>query len=194
MERKALSSVVGNILIIMFIVIAAGIFLSVYLRSVRNVADRDLPLCVGIDLKMLWCVGFLNGYTLPSGYTLSGNGLYFVVERFPGGGEIRDLRFRIIDNEGKSRSERPVNFTIPGVKITTEYRKLVEHSTIEAVLLPYSLTPQGDGIPCEVSVSAVVGESNTICAPAREPIKCLFFDPGVPGVSQPQVVQMPLCS
>lgn len=197
MIRRGVGGVVGPILIVMIVVIAAGIFLSVYLRSVRDVANRDLPLCVGIDLKMIKCVGFLNGYPLPNGQLISGNGIYFIVERAQGGGEIRDLRFKITDSEGKSRVERPINVSVAGIRINTAYQQFVEHSTKEAALLPYSLTPQGGGIPCEVAVSAVVGDSNTICAPTSEPIECLLFDSGSPNAvppTPPQLIPMPSCS
>ena len=177
-KRKALSTIVGNVLVIMLVIIAAGIFLSVYLRSVRDIADRDLPLCTGIDLKMKWCVGFLSGYTLPNGQLLQGNGIYFLVERLPGGGEIRDLRFKMTDPEKRSRSERPVNVSTAGVSITTAYQQFVEYSAVEAALLPYNLYQSG--IPCEVTVSAVVGDSNTICAATQEPIKCLLYPNLIP--------------
>lgn len=195
MKRKALSTVVGNVLIIILIVIAAGIFLSVYLRNVRDIANRDLPLCAGIDLKMIWCVGFVNGYILPNGQPLDGNGIYFVVERLPGGGEIRDLRFKITDPEGNSKVERPVNVTTAGLRIATEYWKLVEHSTAEAALRPYNIYQSG--IPCEVSVTAVVGKSNTICPITSEPIECLLYVPGNPTAVPPvpsRLDPMPSCS
>ncbi len=191
MEKKAVGTIVGNVLIILLIVVAVGIFLSVFLGNVRDVASTDLPLCAGIDLKMVWCVGFLGGYTLPTVSAIQGNGIYFVVERLAGGGEIRDLRFKIIDGAGNSKVERPVNFTTPGFSITTDYRKLVEHSTIEAVLLPYNLSQSG--VPCEVAVSAVVGNSNTVCAPTSEPIKCQLYYSGTSNVP-PQLVPMPNCS
>ncbi len=189
-EKKAIGSIVGNVLIIVLIVVAVGIFLGVYLRNIRNVANTDLPLCVGIDLKMVWCIGFVNGYPLPTGQSITGSGIYFVVERGSGGGEIRDLRFKIIDDVGNSKIERPVNFTTVGFSITTQYKKLVEHSTIEAALLPYDIFQSG--IPCEVMVSAVVGDSNAICAPTSEPIKCQLYSPET-NTAQAQIVPMPNC-
>lgn len=191
MGRKAISAIVGNVLIIVLVVVAVGIFLSIILRNIRNTTDTDLHLCPGIDLKLIWCVGFLNGFTLPTGQPIEGSGIYFVVERGPGGKEIRDLRFNIIDNEGNNKVERPVNFTTAGFSITTQYNKLVEHSTIEAALLPYDVSQSG--IPCKVAVSAVVGDSNTICAPTSEPINCQLYSSGTSTVP-PQLVPMPYCS
>ena len=193
MIKKGVSSVVGPILIVMVVVISAGIFLSVYLRSVRDVVNRDLPLCAGIDLAPTWCIAFPANTPFPNGGYLDENGLYFAVERFPGGGEIRDLRFRITDSEGKSHVERPVNVTVPGYRILTDYSVLVEHSTIEAAAKPIDYSP---ATPCEVTVGAVVGDSNTICTPTSEPIECLLYIPGnltaVPPVPA-RLDPMPFC-
>ena len=190
-KRKALSTIVGNVLIIILAVIGAGIFLSVYLRNVRDIADRDLPLCVGIDLEMLWCIAFPANTQLPNGGYLDQAGLYLVVERLPGGEEIRDLRFKITDSDGKTHVERPVNVTVPGYKILADYRSFVEHSTKEAAVKPLDYSPN---VPCEIAVSAVVGKSNTICAPTQEPIKCLFYIPGNSNAVPPTPTQIvPLC-
>ncbi len=187
--NRGVSSVVAPILIVVIVVVGAGIFLSVYLRSVRDIASRDLPLCTGIDLKVNLCLGFLAGVELPQGGTLDQNGIYFVVERLPGGGdEIRDLRFKITDSEGNFHSERPFNVSRTG--INTVYVRFAEHSTIEAATKPINY------YPCNVTVSAVVGKSNTVCTPTREVISCSLYDSGNPSAippTAPQVIPIPNC-
>ena len=182
--RRGISSVVATVLIVVIVVIGAAIFLSVYLRSVRDITNRDLPLCAGIDLKLTKCIIFPAGGHIPVNtatgyYILPSHSIYFLVERLPGGEVIRDLRFKIIDTDGKSHSERPVNVTIPGYHIFTEYWLLAEYSTIEAVTF-VDLANYSPAIPDYATVSAVVGNSETVCAPTNEPIKCYLYTPPTP--------------
>ena len=172
-KRKALSTIVGNVLVIMLVIIAAGIFLSVYLRSVRDIADRDLPLCTGIDLRLVSCYLFPPETTF-QGAELITYGLYFIVERGPGDGEIRDLRFKVIDINGAEHIERPINIT--GTGINTNYKFFAEHSTVEAAVVPivYLSGVSANDLPDFAAVSVVVGDSNTVCSPTSEPIKCLL--------------------
>ena len=163
---------VGVILIAALAVIGAAIFIGAYLRNMKDTTSNDAALCAGIDIWVKTCYYYPASTVLPGGQQQLGvNGIYFLVERGAGDGAIKDLRFSVTDlNSGETHSERPVNFTGATYHITTEYFKLVEHSTIEAVVIPITYLPN------EVRVSPVVGDSNTVCTPADRPLKCILIN------------------
>ena len=176
--KRGLGSVVGVVLIILISVIAVSIFTAVYLKSVKKSTSDDSALCLGIDLQLKECILFNSTVTtyivnpyIPSN-PITGSALLLNVERFPGGeeNEIKDLRFIVKDMLGNEHVYEPVDIFIPAPinwGANTNYSQFVEYDSTDAVIrdLGYDEVKS-------VSVSAVVGSSQTVCFPTRESIRC----------------------
>lgn len=163
------------ILIILLSIVAISVFLSVTLRTIRNATAEERAKCIGLDFKVTSCFFFPAGFQMPnSNYVVPNNGIYGVVERGYGGGDIVDLRFVVKDDTGAEHIELPVNLTAPGIKIYTDYRGFPEHATAEIVLTPLSYTP------VEMTVAPVVGKSRTICEPIYPKGSCVVVPPITP--------------
>ncbi len=172
--RRGMSTV-GVVLIILLTIVAAGIFLSTTLKSIRESTAQEKAKCLGIDLKNTQCVIFPTGYTLPnSNYALPVDGIYAIVERAYGGGEIRDLRFDLTYSSGRNEILKPVNISGAGYKIETGYNNFLEHSSKEVALMPVTYNPPSE-VPYSLRVSAVVGKRDTICEPTSEPLPCSVY-------------------
>jgi hypothetical protein len=172
MNNRGLGTVVASILIILISVIAASIFLGFYLKSINKSTSNDYSSCFGIDLKLKNCFIItpqMVNPILPSGVPpLTGPALLMNVERFPGGGNIGDLRFTVTDENGNDHLEIPVEVDIPAFnfEVDRNYSKLVEYGSMNALVRDLGYAP------ASVAVSAVVGKSEAICAATREPVKC----------------------
>ena len=167
MKKKGIGSVVSYILIALITIVAITIFLGVYLRSVDKNTSGDTSSCFGIDLKLNNCIiipiSLING---PFGLDDSGPAIIANVERFPGGDEVKGLRFVVKDFNGNTHLEEPINFALGNFVVNTNYSDFVEYDSDNALLR--NLTYR----PVSVAVSAVVGKSETVCNPTREPIVC----------------------
>ncbi len=153
-------STVAVILIILLTIVSVGIYLSITLKNIKKSTAQEEAKCLGLDFKVTKCFLFPTGYQMPnSNYVTQTNEIYTIVERRYGGGDITDLRFSIKDDSGKIHVGSPINFTISGFKLLTDYSNFVEHSTVETILTSIDYTPAG------IIVSPVVGESKTICEP-----------------------------
>ncbi len=172
MKRKGIGAVVGTILIVLISVVAVSIFLGVYLREVKKNTSGDSSLCFGIDLKINNCRIIPISTFQAFGLNEYKPGLLINIERFAGGKDIKNLKFVVTDSSGVIHIEEPVdlpslrNF---GLYISTNYSGFVEYNSVDAVVknISYSLL-----VPPSISVSAVVGQSETICAPTREAVRC----------------------
>ncbi len=164
-------STIGVVLIILLSIVAIGLFLSITFKSIRNATAEEKAKCLGIDLKLVQCVGFTGGTKLPSSnIPLLENTIYAVVQREFGGGQIENLRFHVIYDTGENEILEPVSLSIPGFNFATEYPNFVEYSSVDVALHPSIVQ-----IPATLSVSAVVGKSKTICEPTAEPISCVVY-------------------
>jgi len=170
MKRKGLGSVVAYILLILLAVVGVSILLGVYLRNVREGTSSDSSSCFGVDLEAKSCFLFkketLDNFGLPDENPL----ILINVERFPGGGDIKGLRFVVTNSSNNVNVEKPVNLTFMNTIINTDYSSLIEYNSVETVIRDISYVP--DPYDVTVSVSAVVGKSETVCAPTRQSVKC----------------------
>ncbi len=151
-------STVAVVLIILLTIVAVGVYLSITLKNIKKSTAQEGAKCLGLDFKVVKCFIFPAGYQMPnSNYITQTNEIYTIVERGYGGGDITDLRFIIKDDSEKTHMGIPINFTISGFKLLTDYSNFPEHSTRETILTSI------DYIPVGLMVSPVVGESKTIC-------------------------------
>ncbi len=174
MNKKGVGSIVAVVILILVAVAGASIFLGVYLRNVDEDTSGDSSSCFGIDLELNSCFIFIPAMTNPSippNLQLTGPALLMNAERFPGGGEIKGLRFIVTDDAGNAHTEEPVDLIIPALnfEVDTNYTDLVEYNGVDAIVRDLTYNP------VSVAVSAVVGKSETICAPTREPVACRLF-------------------
>jgi hypothetical protein len=168
------SSVITVILIILLSIVAVSVFLSVTLRTIRNATVEERAKCIGLDFKVTQCILFPAGYTLPNtNYVVPNNGIYAVVERGYGGGDISDLRFSLKDSTNQEHIEIPVNLTGPGFRIYSDFRGIAEYSTVEAVITPINY------LPTEITVAPVVGKK-TVCEPVYPKGSCTLITAFIP--------------
>ncbi|MEK6908703.1 MAG: hypothetical protein AABX23_01480 [Nanoarchaeota archaeon] len=172
MKRNGVGSVVAYIILILIAVVGTSIFLRAYLGNVNKNTSGDSSLCFGIDLEVNNCLiftrEFLQSIGLPG---TTGDGILINVERFPGGKDINDLRFSVTDDIGNLHVESPVELDILDINIDTNYSRLVEYNSVEAAVRNLDYTP------LSVTVSAVVGKSDTICNPTRQQVICDTYVP-----------------
>ncbi len=171
------ASTIGVILIIVLSIVAIGIFLSVTLRSIRNVTAQEKAKCLGIDLEVIQCIVFPAGSPLPnSAYQIPDNGIYAVTDRGFGGGEIRDLRYHVTYNNGETEILTPVNISGRGYRVETGYKYFLEHSSTHSALIPvvYDSPTQ---VPVTLGVSAVVGKKDTLCELTAPALPCVVYVP-----------------
>ncbi|MGV8142131.1 MAG: hypothetical protein ACP5NS_00675 [Candidatus Pacearchaeota archaeon] len=171
------ASTIGVILIILLSIVAIGVFLTITFKNIRNITASERAKCLGIDLKVTQCVVFPGGTVLPNSvYTLPYDGVYTVVERAYGGGEMRDIRFHLTYNTGRTELRETVNVSGPGFKIFSgDYSTFLEHSSGEFAFTPVTLTPSE--FPTTLGVSAVVGKKDTLCEQVNAPLNCVLYVP-----------------
>jgi len=176
MSKRGLGGVVAVVLIVLISIIAVSIFLAVYFKSVKKSTSDDSALCLGIDVGVKNCYYFnyLINYVNPPipGMPVireNENALLMNVERFPGGGEIKSLRFEVEGVDGNKYSGKPIDINVGLFKATTNYTDFVEYSSVEAIIRDIPSAPKS------VTVGAVVGDSETVCVPVRVPVKCEMF-------------------
>lgn len=169
MNKKGIGSIVSYILIILLTVVGVAIFIGAFLRGVdKNTSDESAS-CLGIDLKLNGCV-IIPMYIVSNFLPDTGEAVIVNVERSPGGGEIKDLRFAVLDTLGNTHVEEPVNLEIGNVfKVDTNYSDFLEYESDDALLRNLSYNP------VSISVSAVVGDSQTICPATRPSINCVIY-------------------
>lgn len=175
MEKKGLGSIVAIVLITLLSVVGIAILFGAVFKTVGESTSNDASSCLGIDLKVSSCdiyndtlidqVNLLFALANP----INGSAIVINLERLPGGGEIKDLRFQITDELGNSYIEEPVDATIGPFSVNTNYTEFVEYGVFVALARDIMYNASS------VRVSAVVGSSETICAPTRPATNCGIF-------------------
>lgn len=171
MKKRGLGSVVAIIILALIAIILVSIFLGAYLGNVKKNTSGDSSSCLGIDIGVTNCYIFddrLNNY-LPLGQQVTGYTILMDVERAPGGREIGGLRFVVKNIEGNENLFEPMNISALNFNANTDYKNFIEYSSVSAVVRGLEKEPQS------VAVSAVVGESQTICEPVNAAIECVGF-------------------
>ncbi len=174
MNKKGLGSVVAFVVILLIALVFVSIFLGAYFRSVKKSTSDDSALCLGIDVGVKNCYFFnsLINIVNISGMPTIGEGenaLLMNIERFAGKGEIKGLRFEVEGIDGNKYSGSPIDINVGSFSSSTSYADFVEYSSVEAVVRYIPNEPK------YVAVGAVVGDSETVCAPIRAPVKCEMF-------------------
>ena len=171
--KRGLATIVSTVLIVLLVVVSVGVLFGFYKKYLDKAEDDESALCVaGPQVKLTRCVYFNAG----TDFSCNGNpapfgGAYFIVERGPGSGNVRSLRFIITDTSGVEHVEKPIEIPKSIYGISVDYSNFKEYSTIEAAFLqiPPILTYQ----PAYARVSAVVGtRSDNVCEPTEQPIYC----------------------
>jgi hypothetical protein len=172
MKRKGIGSVVAYVLLIALAVIAVSVFLGVYLRSVQKGTSSDSSSCFGIDLEVKSCVAFTVGTLNSTGLPDTNPLIFMNVERHPGGKDVKGLRFVVTNSSEEVRVEKPVDFTFFNTIVSTNYSSLKEYNSVDAVIRDISSVSSFTDV--KVTVGAVVGKSETVCAPTRLAVKCAW--------------------
>lgn len=169
MERRGLGSIVSYILIILLTVVGAAILIGAVMKSIGNSTDNDSSSCLNVDLKLNSCV-IIPLYIVNTFLPDTGVSTIINVERSPGGGDVKGIKFVVIDTLGNTHVEDPVNLKIGEIfDVDTNYSDFQEYDSKDALLRNLSYTP------ASVSINAVVGKSNTICPANRQPINCRIY-------------------
>lgn len=169
-NKRGIGSIMGTVLIILISVVAVGILFGVLSKTLNKATKDESYLCLGIDIKVSDCIivnGTIMNPLLPPNLQINGFALLIGMERFPGGKNIENLKFAVKNSSSVSVMD-PINVSIPFFSVDTDYTKFLEYSSFNAVVKDFPNPPS------EVSVSAVVGESKTVCKPTREPTRCVM--------------------
>lgn len=169
-ERKGISTVVSSILIILLTIAGVAVLIGVFIGNVGKSTNDDSASCLGIDLKLNSCVIFPLSVVNTFFPEEVGVSVLMNVERSPGGGEIKGLRFAVTDSLGNTHFEDPVNLKLGNLlEVNTNYSDFVEYDSDDALLRNLTYTP------VSVSVSALVGNSLSICPATRPSINCVVW-------------------
>lgn len=169
MNKKGIGSIVSYILLILLTVVGATIIIGAVMRSVSNSTDSDSASCLNVDLKLNSCV-IIPMYIVSNFLPDTGESILLNVERLPGGKEVRGIRFAVTDTLGNVHVEEPVNLKIGEIfEVNTNYSDFLEYQSDDALIRNISY------IPVSVAVSAVVGDSQTICSATRPAITCVVY-------------------
>lgn len=176
MNKGGIGSVVGVVLIVLISIIAVSIFLGVYFKSIKKSTSDDSALCLGIDLEAKTCYFYddiLNYYLeqIPNNNFRIANGEHVTllnVERHPGKGFVKGINVITEDSAGNIYTNNTMNVSV-GVlfSTSTDYSNFNEYDSVEVVARGFFNEVKS------ATVSAVVGDSNTICPPTRIPVKCV---------------------
>jgi hypothetical protein len=171
MKRKGVSTVVSYVLIILLAVVGVSVLLGAYIKNVQKGTSGDSSSCFGIDLEVKSCNVISPAVLQDQGLSDTNPAIIMNVERYPGGGNIQSLRFVVTDSSGKVHIEKPTDLILSdlGINVNTDYSDFFEYGSDFAIVrnIDYGVVTYVD-----VTVSAVVGKSETICAPTRPVIRC----------------------
>jgi|SRR3989338_10997496 len=176
MKKRGLGSVVAVVLIVLISIIAVSIFLGLYFKSIKKSTSDDSALCLGIDLEAKTCYIFdeiLNYYLnqIPNNNIHIANGEYvtlLTVERHPGKGEIKGIIVTTEDSAGNKYSNKSIDVTVGNLfSASANYSNFNEYDSVDVVARGFYNEVR------RATVSAIVGESKTICPPTRVPINCV---------------------
>lgn len=176
MKRKGIGSIVSYSLIILLTVVGASILIGAFLKSIDKSTSNDSASCLGIDLKLNSCIVLPLSVVNTFFPTEPGISILLNVERLPGGKEVKGIRFSVLDTDGQTHLEEPVNLKIGEIfNVDTNYSDLVEYDSDDALIRNVT-----SYIPAYVTVNAVVGKSETICPSTSPQVTCFEYGTGQP--------------
>jgi hypothetical protein len=171
MNKKGIGSIIAYILLILLTIVGAAIIIGAVMRGVGNSTDSDSASCLNVDLKLNSCV-IIPLYVVNTFFPGEpGISILLNVERFPGGKEVKGIRFAVTDTLGNVHLEEPVNLKIGEIfDVDTNYSDFREYESDDALIRNVTLYT-----PASIAVSAVVGGSETICPATRPAINCIVY-------------------
>ncbi|MEK6792563.1 MAG: hypothetical protein AABX95_01985 [Nanoarchaeota archaeon] len=178
MNKRGIGRVTAIISIVLISIVLVSVFLGAYFKSVKKSTSDDSALCLGIDLEPKTCYIYdqiLNYYLnqIPNNNINIALNEYVAlinVERHPGKGYIKGMKVITEDSAGNRYTNNTMNVSV-GVLLSTstDYSNFNEYDSVEVVARGFFNEVKS------ATVSAVVGDSNTVCPPTRVPIKCVRF-------------------
>ena len=178
--KRGLSTVVSTVLVVLLVIVSVGVLFGFYKKYLDKASEDESALCVaGPEVKLTRCVYFdaNTDFNCDNNPLIPVGGAYFIVERGPGPGNIRSLRFIITDTLGVEHVEKPIETPKSIYGISIDYSNFKEYSTVEAAFLQIPPSPNIPTYqpyqPAYAGVSAVVGtRSDNVCEPTEQPIYC----------------------
>lgn len=175
-NKKGIGSIVSYILIILLTVVGVSIIIGAFLKTVDKSTSNDSASCIGIDLKINSCIVLDLSIVQTFFPGEPGISILVNVERSPGGKEVKGLRFSVLDSNGQTHIEEPVNLKIGDIfNVDTNYSDFQEYESDDALIRNVT-----SYIPVSVKVNAVVGDSETICPATSPEVTCLDYYTGGP--------------
>ncbi len=150
MNKRGLSDVITNVLIILLVLIAIGIIASFVLPLLRNTGTQiqEAQTCLNVKVNAVKCIVVQNG----SNYTTVN------VERTPGVAVIKDVKLVV---------ENPDGSTVVRAMSAANRNALTELATVIEPLSGLTIQPKA------VGVSVLLNGSNNAC-PESPRITCTF--------------------